>query len=147
MTDLNGLLYQVTGIAMGLHVQLGAHHDEMVYHRMLLNRLRKKGYEVEDRPRIKLLNDDGEPVKTYIPDLRVRCEGVQALIELKADAKGFQAADFDQAYAYLSVSDEDEAVQLLNFGTFSLGHERVYQRSGRRPAASKPQLPEKARSR
>ena len=82
----------------------------------------------EDHPCIKLLDDDGELVKVYLPDLRVRSQDSQALLELKAKPRGFQELDYRQAQAYLSVSPEDVLVVLLNFGSESLGQDRIYQR-------------------
>jgi GxxExxY protein len=132
MNELNDLLNQISSVAVDLHSQLGPYHEEQVYYRMLLSRLRHKGFEVEDHPCIKLLDDDGELVKVYLPDLRVRCNGSQALLELKAKSKGFQDADYRQAQAYLSISPEDVLVQLLNFGGESLGQDRIYHRVNQR---------------
>jgi len=129
MDDLNQVLNQIAGVAQGLHAKLGPFHEEQVYYRMLLSRLRHTGFEVEDHPCIKLLDDDGELVKVYLPDLRIRCKGSQALLELKAKPRGFQDADYRQAQAYLSVSPEDVLVQLFNFGSESLGQDRILQRS------------------
>ena len=129
MNDLETVLYQISVVAMDLHSKLGPFHDEQVYYRMLLSRLRRTGFEIEDHPCIKLLDDDGELVKIYLPDLRVRCKDAQALLELKAKPGGFQDTDYRQVQAYLSVSHDDVLVQLLNFGCESLGQDRIYQRS------------------
>jgi GxxExxY protein len=132
MDDLNQVLDQITGVAQELHAKLGPFHEELVYNRLLLSRLRHTGFEVEDHPCIKLLDDDGELVKVYLPDLRVRSQDSQALLELKAKPRGFQELDYRQAQAYLSVSPEDVLVVLLNFGSESLGQDRIYQRSIRK---------------
>jgi len=137
MSDLTDLLYALTGISMGLHNELGCDHQEEVYHRMLRTRLEKAGYKVTTRPQLTLLDDNHRVVRKFYPDLRVHSKNLQVLLEIKADPKGIQASDLRQARSYLSISQNDEAVLVLNFGTETLGQERAYQHraqgTGRRP--------------
>lgn len=122
----NDILYHIAGLAIQVQKILGTDHEEKTYHQMLLSKLRQAGYVVENYPRLKILDDDGKVITTYIPDQRVRCGATQVLVELKASAKGFQECDFRQMRAYLSVSPHDLAVLLLNFGVWPLGKDRAY---------------------
>ena len=131
MYTIHDLLYQITGVAIEIQKDKGDAHTEKVYHRLLLAELAIAGFEVENHPRLVVKDAYGEPVQTYYPDLRARKSGCQALVELKACKGSFDASDYRQARSYLSVSPDDQAILLLNFGEWPLGKERYYQRRER----------------
>jgi GxxExxY protein len=131
MSALNDTLYNLIGEAITIQKELGDAHQEIVYHKMLLTRLRKAGYKVEDRPKIKIHDEAGNVIKTYRPDIRVKDEDVHVLIEIKADPGGLQSSHHRQVRAYLSVSPDDQAGLLINFGEWPLGQERIYPKRNR----------------
>ncbi len=126
MTALNDTLYNLVGEAITIQKGLGDAHQEIVYHKMLLTRLRKAGYKVDDRPKVKIRDEAGKVIKTYRPDIRAKDGDVHVLIEIKADPGGLQPSHRRQVRAYLSVSPDDQAGLLINFGEWPLGQERIY---------------------
>ena len=127
MTVTTDLLYEIAGEAMSIQREKGPDHVESVYHDLLAARLRMKGHKVEYKPSIWMKDDLGVYIKKYQPDLRVHQQEVSVLVELKASATHLSPADERQARAYLSVSPQDEAVLLLNFGHKPFEQKRVYQ--------------------
>ncbi len=132
MTETTDLLYAIVGIAMKVQDQLGRSHPEEVYHSMLESHLRKAGHAVLHKPKLTLRDAQGNWIKTYEPDLRVASNGASVLVELKATPTRLSSASQRQADAYLSISDEDEATLLLNFGRYPLEQLRIYRRRSRR---------------
>lgn len=126
------LLYEIAGIAMSIQREKGCSHNEAVYHDWLAARLHLHGYQVDFKPTIVVSDDLGNCIKKYQPDLRVHVGDISVLVELKATHTRLSVADQRQADAYLSVSPEDEAVLLVNFGRFPFEQKRVYQRHNRR---------------
>ena len=110
------LRFKIVGVAIKTLDRLGIAHSEEVYDSIFRVDLEKAGFDVTNKPKLLLKDANGKVVKTYLPDLRVRHKGLSVLVELKADPQGLQASHKRQAEAYLSSSQKDQAVFLINFG-------------------------------
>ncbi len=116
-------LYQIIGLAMAVHCDLGPDHAEIVYHRAMLDAMSADGMAASDRPTI-TVKRGGKVLAEYQPDSIVR-QGDQALIlEYKAEPRLSEAA-LRQVRAYLSVYHEPAVGLVINFGGPSLAWRQV----------------------
>ena len=76
-----GLTYQIIGLAMALHNELGPGHRESVYHNGMAIKLQSTERAFESEPYIPVALADGTVVKGQCPDLVVERSVV---VELKA---------------------------------------------------------------
>jgi len=121
-SKLSKLCYRINGVAMELQNRIGVDHAEDVYDSMYLADLQKAGFEVMDKPRLEVVDANGEVIKVYRPDFRVASNGISVLVEIKADPNGLLASYERKARAYLSVSKQDKVIMLINFAVYPLQH-------------------------
>jgi GxxExxY protein len=116
-------LYQVVGLAMAVHRDLGPDHAEIVYHRAMLDALGNDGITVADRPSLPIRRA-GNLLAEYQPDTVVRKNGLTLILEYKAKSRLSEAA-LRQVRAYLSAYPEPAVGLLINFGGPSLTWRQV----------------------
>jgi GxxExxY protein len=116
-------LYQVVGLAMAIHGDLGPDHAEIVYHRAMLDALGKDGISVADRPSLPVRRS-GKLLVEYQPDTIARKDGLTLILEYKAETRLHNAA-LRQVRAYLSAYAEPAVGLLINFGGPSLAWRQV----------------------
>jgi len=68
---LQGLTYQVIGLAMAVHNDLGPGHREATYHNAMTQRLADAGLPAEREPHLPIFDENGNMVNFYEPDHRV----------------------------------------------------------------------------
>ncbi len=119
------LCYDIVGVAMNLQNRLGVDHAEDVYDPMFLAELRKAGFKVTNKPKIKVSDSFGKVIKEYRPDFRVSRNGISVLVEIKADPDGLRSSHERQVGAYLHVSPKDRLAQLINFAVHPLQHKNI----------------------
>lgn len=116
--NIHELMRMVIAAAKKVYRTLGEGHSEAVYHRAMLNELRRWGVHCLDRPRLKV-RYRGLAVGTVSPDCVVSKNGTAILIEFKAvrrdEVQPFTQEEFDQVRKYLGVYDRPAAGLLLNF--------------------------------
>ena len=78
---LGGLTYQVIGLAMAVHNDLGPGHREETYHNAMTQRFVDAGLAAEREPQLPILDENGNQVNFYAPDQRVE---QTLLVEYKA---------------------------------------------------------------
>ena len=78
---LKGLTYQVVGLAMAVHNDLGPGHREETYHNAMTQRFADAGLPAEREPRLPIFDENGNVVNYYEPDHRV---AQRLLVEYKA---------------------------------------------------------------
>ncbi len=78
---LHGLTYQVIGLAMAVHNDLGPGHREVTYHNAMHQHLINALLTVEREPELPVVDDNGNLVNFYLPDHRVE---QTLLVEYKA---------------------------------------------------------------
>ncbi len=120
------ICYDINGVAMRLQDRLGVDHGEDIYDQMYLADLKQEGFKVTNKPKLKIVDADGKVVKVYRPDFQVRRNGISVLVEIKADPDGLRSSYLRQARAYLSVSEKDRAVLLINFAVKPLQREIIH---------------------
>jgi GxxExxY protein len=113
------LSYRIVGAAMEVHRALGPGFLEAVYQVALAEEMRLRGISFEREKRLKVLYK-GITVGDYQADFVVED---QIILELKA-ISALTPAHMAQARHYLTATGLRLAI-LLNFGSASLGRERV----------------------
>jgi GxxExxY protein len=93
------------------HTFLRPGHPEKVYEKSLRNRLRKKGFTVDQQVPIAFHNDDGSLLCDFTADLVVSSEFIVELKAVRALAEEHTA----QVLGYLRASRLEHAM-LINFG-------------------------------
>ena len=127
MTELEQLMYDITGHAMRIHSRLGNDDLEKVYCSELFRSLGKARLKVEQHPRLTVWSASGRSRRSLYPDLRVCRATCRVLVEIKAIDQEFEQQDFRQARRYLNASPLDQAILLLNFGAWpKIGQYRMY---------------------
>jgi len=121
------LLYRVIGLAMAIHRDLGPDHQEIVYHRAMLDALRQDGMIATDRPTL-TVQRASKVVGEYQPDTVARKDGLVLILEYKAEGKLRETA-VRQVRAYLSAYRERAIGLLINFGGPSLTWRQVRSKS------------------
>ena len=99
--------------AYAIHVYHGHGHLEKVYENALVHRLRKLGLDIQQQPRIRVLDEDGTVIGEYNADLLVEN---QLLVELKA-AKALADEHVAQVLGYLKSTRLEHGL-LINFGSY-----------------------------
>ena len=110
-TEIKALCDQVRDAAFALHNYLRHGHLEKVYENGLANRLREKGFKVEQQKPLKVMDEDGTVLGDYYADLYIED---YLIIELKA-CKSIADEHIAQVLGYLRASNKRDAL-LINFG-------------------------------
>lgn len=119
---LGGLTYQVIGLAMAVHNDLGPGHREATYHNAMTQRFVDAGLVAEREPELPIVDEDGNVVNFYVPDHRVE---QTLLLEYKAHHHPLTDDEVAQCIDYLAASDCN-VVLLFNFGKPRLEWRRVF---------------------
>lgn len=123
------LSYIIQGCIFEIRKQYGPGQKEVVYQRLLEEKLKIKGLKVEREKRINILSQDsGKTVGVYQPDLLVEDK---ILIETKSSRFSTQL-DEKQLYHYLRNS-EYELGYLINFSTPRLYIKRIIYSNNKKP--------------
>jgi len=119
---LEGLTYQVIGLAMAVHNDLGPGHREATYHNAMTQRFVDVGLVAEYEPELPIVDENGNTVNFYVPDSRVE---QRLLVEYKAHQHPLTNDEVAQCIDYLAAS-ECKVVLLFNFGQPRLKWKRVF---------------------
>ena len=119
---LEGLTYQVIGLAMAVHNDLGPGHREVTYHNAMTQRLVDAGLPAEREPRLPILDENGNMVNFYEPDHRV---DQRLLVEYKAHHYPLNNDEVAQCIDYFAASD-CKVCLLFNFGKPRLEWQRLF---------------------
>ena len=114
--------YQVIGLAMAVHNDLGPGHREVVYQRALAARLCDADLNFAEEPCISVEVDDGTVVGIYYPDFVV--EGV-VVVEIKARSHLLTNDEIAQVIDYFAGTNCEVAL-LINFGRPRLEWRRLF---------------------
>ncbi len=118
----DGLTYQVIGLAMAVHNDLGPGHRESTYHNAMTQRYADAGLEAKREPELPIYDENGARVNFYRPDHRV---GPNLLVEYKAHRYPLTNDEIAQCIDYLAASDCD-VLLLFNFGRRRLEWKRIF---------------------
>jgi GxxExxY protein len=116
------LTYQIIGLAMEVHNELGPGHRERGYHRALAAKFKKAGLSFEFEPDLPVTLEDGTIVGGNYPDLVVE---ETVIAELKARTHAMTKDDQAQIIGYFAVLPECPVALFLNFGRFRLEYRRL----------------------
>ena len=119
---LGGLTYQIIGLAMAVHNDLGPGHREATYHNAMTQRFVDTGLAAEREPELPIFDENGNMVNFYVPDHRV--EGV-LLVEYKAHHYPLTNDEIAQCIDYFAASD-CSVLLLFNFGKPRLEWKRLF---------------------
>jgi GxxExxY protein len=119
---LGGLTYQVIGLAMAVHNDLGPGHREATYHNAMTQRFVDVGLAAEREPQLPIFDENGNQVNFYVPDHRV--EGT-LLVEYKAHHYPLTNDEMAQCIDYFAASD-CRVILLFNFGKPRLEWRRLF---------------------
>ena len=123
------LSYVIQGCSFEIRSQYGPGHKEVIYQRVLEEKLLRKGLVVEREKKISIYSvDSGKVIGVYQPDMLVESK---ILIELKSSRVASQQ-DEKQLYYYLRNS-EYELGYLINFSTPQLFIKRIVYGNYRKP--------------
>jgi GxxExxY protein len=120
--NLGGLTYQVIGLAMAVHNDLGPGHREETYHNAMTQRFAEADLAAEREPHLPILDENGNQVNFYEPDHRVE---QKLLVEYKAHHYPLTGDEMAQCIDYFAASD-CKAVLLFNFGRPRLEWQRLF---------------------
>jgi len=121
-TKNDQITYQLIGLAMEVHNELGPGHRENAYHDALVVKISQTDLEFLDEPEILVELDDGAQVQKYVPDFIV--ENV-ILTELKAQTWPMTRDDMAQVFDYFAGTECQEAL-FFNFGRPRLEYHRLF---------------------
>jgi len=119
---LQGLTYQVIGLAMEVHNDLGPGHRESTYHNAMTQRFADAGLAAEREPELPIFDEHGNQVNFYRPDHRVESK---LLIEYKAHSHPLTNDEIAQCVDYFAAS-ECAVLLLFNFGRPRLEWKRLF---------------------
>ena len=109
-------------VSFAIHQYLHHGHLEKVYENALAHRLRKMGYKVIQQQPIKVYDEDGTLLGTFVADLFV---ADQVLIELKA-CTALASEHYAQVNGYLRAARIEHGL-LINFGSRRLEIKKLFQ--------------------
>jgi GxxExxY protein len=116
-----GLTYQIIGLAMALHNELGPGHRESAYHNGMTIKLQSAGRAFESEPYVPVTLADGAVVKAQRPDLVV-----ERLIIVKAHVYTLSRDEQAQVIGYFAALPECPVALYLNFGRYRLEIHRLF---------------------
>ena len=119
---LEGLTYQVIGLAMAVHNDLGPGHREETYHNAMSQRFADAGLAAEREPQLPIFDEHGNQVNFYAPDHRL---SQKLLTEYKAHFYPLTNDEVAQCLDYFAASD-CEVILLFNFGKPRLEWKRLF---------------------
>lgn len=123
------LSYIVVGCIFDIRKQYGPGQKEIIYQRILIEKIVNKGLKVEKEKKISILSQDtGIKMGTYQPDLVVNDK---IIIELKSSKFSGQN-DERQLYYYLRNSKYELGI-LVNFSTPELYLKRIVYSNNKKP--------------
>lgn len=123
------LTYKIRGCFFDIRKQYGPGQKEVIYHRILKEKLEALGLKTEPEKQIKIKSQDtGKSLGIYQPDFVIEDK---ILIEVKS-SKMTSAADEKQLYYYLRNS-KYEVGFLVNFSTPKLLIKRIIYTNDRKP--------------
>ncbi len=117
------LTYQIIGLAMELHNELGPGHRESAYQNGMVIKLQNAGRFFESEPYVSVTLADGAPVKGQCPDLVVERF---VIVELKAHVYALSRDEQAQVIGYLAALPECPVALYLNFGRPRLEYRRLF---------------------
>jgi GxxExxY protein len=117
------LTYQIIGLAMALHNELGPGHRESVYHNGMTIKLQNTGRSFESEPYVPVTLADGTVVKGQCPDLVVERS---VIVELKAHIYTLSRDEQAQVIGYFAALPECPVALYLNFGRPRLEYRRLF---------------------
>jgi len=120
--DTDGLTFQVIGLAMAVHNDLGPGHRESTYHNAMTQRYLDAGLDAESEPMLPIYDEHGNMVNFYQPDHRV---GPKLLVEYKAHRFPLTNDEIAQGIDYFAGSDCN-VLLLFNFGRRRLEWQRLF---------------------
>lgn len=111
--EIKALCDQVRQTAYDIHVYHRHGHLEKVYENALVHRLRKAGFDVQQKQPIKVIDEDGTLIGDYFADLLVQ----GALIVEVKTAKALAPEHEAQILGYLKSARLEHGL-LINFGSY-----------------------------
>ncbi|MFA5187823.1 MAG: GxxExxY protein [Patescibacteria group bacterium] len=115
------LSYRVVGLCIEIYNTYGSYHKEIVYHRLIKEKLDLNGIDNISEPKIDLYSQDsGKIPGCYVPDFLI---DNKIILEIKATRVNC-FRDEEQLIHYLKVSNY-ELGYLINFGLRSLYFKRL----------------------
>jgi GxxExxY protein len=120
-TTNDATTYQLIGLAMEVHNELGPGHREAAYHNALAAKIAQTELGFMDEPEFFIELEDGTTVQKYVPDFIVQDK---ILIELKAQTWPMTKDDMAQVFDYFAGTDCEEAL-FFNFGRPRLDYHRL----------------------
>lgn len=117
------LTYQIIGLAMALHNELGPGHRESTYHNGMVIKLQRVGRSFESEPYVPVTLADGTVVKGQCPDLVVER---LVIVELKAHVYTITPDEQAQVIGYFAALPECPVALYLNFGRPRLEIHRLF---------------------
>jgi len=117
------LTYQIIGLAMALHNELGPGHRESVYHNGMAIKLQSAGRAFESEPYVPVTMADGTFIKGQSPDLVVER---LVVVELKAHTYTLSLDEQAQVIGYFAALTECPVALYLNFGRSRLEYRRLF---------------------
>lgn len=127
------LSYKIVGQCLEIYNNYGPHHKEVIYQRLLNEKLRLAGFKYLWEPKIDIYSlDTGKIIGCYVPDFLI---DNKIILEIKA-TKINCFRDEQQLVHYLQVS-EYELGYLVNFGLRSLYSKRLIYTNDRKKINTK----------
>jgi GxxExxY protein len=117
------LTYQIIGLAMALHNELGPGHRESAYHNGMTIKLQNAGRLFESEPYVPVTLADGTVVKGQCPDLFVEH---LVVVEIKAHVYTMSRDEQAQVIGYFAALPECPVALYLNFGRSRLEIHRLF---------------------
>lgn len=117
------LTYQIIGLAMALHNEVGPGHREIVYHNGMIIKLQRAGRSFESEPYIPVTLADGTVIRGQCPDLFVERT---VIVEPKAHVDTMSKDEEAQVIGYFAALPESPVALYLNFGRPRLEIHRLF---------------------
>lgn len=117
------LTYQIIGLAMALHNEIGPGHREITYHNGMIIKLQTAGRSFESEPYIPVTLADGTVIRGQIPDLLVERT---VIVELKSHIYTMSKDEQAQVIGYFAALSESPVALYLNFGRPRLEYHRLF---------------------
>ena len=115
------MTYQIIGLAVAVHNDLGPGHREETYHGAMTQRFADAGLAAEREAQLPIFDENGRQVNYSLPDHQV--EGA-LLVEYKAHHYPLTSDEIAQCIDYFAASD-CEVILLFNFGRPRLEWKRL----------------------
>ena len=116
------LTYEIIGLAMEVHNELGPGHREAVYHDAMVAKFKAAGISFEDEPYIPVTLEDGTKVGGNSPDLVAE---QTVIVELKARSHLMTRDDQARIIGYFAALPRRPVALYFNFGRPRLEYRRL----------------------